>query len=94
MGAAHTAPHRYTPCTVCDLVWHQALGSCLAHGLSGCDSDRLCVLFTGSDSNHTTHWCDEDLAIANLARARGVDDGVYAALDVIGCNDDFDFYFG
>src|SRR5690606_24476221 len=45
-------------------------------------SDRRFVFFAGADAHHTLHRRHEDLAVTDLAGARGVDDGFDAAVHV------------
>src|SRR5256885_13140808 len=58
------------------------------------DSNGSVVELAGTDAHHALHGRDEDLAVADLARARHVDDGVHATIHVLGADHDLDLHLG
>jgi len=60
---------------------------------SSLNLNRRLVRLAGADADHLVDAGDEDFAVADLAGARRLDNGVYGALQQLVGNDHLDFHF-
>ena len=57
-------------------------------------SDRAFAGFSGTDTHDLFDIADENLAVANLAGTRGLDDGLDGGIDTAVGHDQFDLHLG